>query len=55
MTLLMMSQYFETLKEIGASGKSNTVLLSHSPHTVKDITEQLREGIISGNITAKNL
>ncbi len=53
MGLVMMTQYYDTLKEIGARAKSNTILLPHSPGGLKDIAAQLREGIISGNIAAE--
>ena len=45
-SLLMMSQYFDTLKELGHSGKLNTVLVPHSPSSVKDIQTQIMEGIL---------
>ena len=31
MTLVLLTQYLDTLKEIGASANTNTVMLSHSP------------------------
>lgn len=51
MGLVMMAQYFDTLKEIGAHDKSTAILLPHSPGGLKDISAQLREGIITGNLT----
>lgn len=50
MGLVMMTQYYDTLKEIGARDKSSTILLPHSPSGLKDIASQLREGIITGNL-----
>lgn len=52
MGLVMMTQYFDTLKEIGARDKSSTILLPHSPSGLRDIAAQLRDGVITGNITA---
>lgn len=49
MSLVMMAQYYDTLKEIGASNKSSTILLPHSPSGLKDLASQLRENIIVGN------
>jgi regulator of protease activity HflC (stomatin/prohibitin superfamily) len=49
MNLVLMTQYFDTLKEIGASGKSNTILIPHSPGGMGDISEQMRNAIITGN------
>lgn len=51
MGLVMMAQYYDTLKEIGAKNKSNTILIPHSPGGIKDIAAQLREGIITGNLS----
>lgn len=50
MGLVMMAQYYDTLKEIGASDKNSTILLPHSPGGLQDIAAQLREGIISGTL-----
>jgi regulator of protease activity HflC (stomatin/prohibitin superfamily) len=49
MNLVLMTQYFDTLKEIGLSGKSNTILIPHSPGGMGDISEQMRNAIITGN------
>jgi regulator of protease activity HflC (stomatin/prohibitin superfamily) len=47
MTMVLMTQYFDTLKAMGDSGKSNTVMLPHSPGAVGSMMDQLREGLIS--------
>ncbi len=49
MSLVLMTQYFDTLKEVGASSKSNTILIPHSPGYMSDLGEQLRNAIITGN------
>ncbi|HSW65777.1 MAG TPA: SPFH domain-containing protein [Bacillota bacterium] len=49
MNLVLMTQYFDTLKEIGLSGKSNTILIPHSPGGMGDISEQMRNAIITAN------
>jgi regulator of protease activity HflC (stomatin/prohibitin superfamily) len=47
--LLLVTQYFETLKEIGANSKSNSVFIPHSPADgVRDISSQIRNGIMQG-------
>lgn len=51
MSLVLMTQYFDTLKEIGASNKSSSILLPHTPGGLKDIAAQLRESIITANLT----
>lgn len=49
MNLVLMTQYFDTLKDIGLTGKTNTILIPHSPGGMKDISAQMRDAIITGN------
>jgi regulator of protease activity HflC (stomatin/prohibitin superfamily) len=53
MNLVLMTQYFDTLKEIGASAKSSTVLIPHSPGALADLTEQLRTAMITAEQVGK--
>lgn len=53
MSLVMMAQYFDTLKEIGSRDNNSTILLPHSPSGLQDISAQLREGIITGNLASE--
>jgi len=55
MALVLMTQYFDTLKEIGAAGKSNTLLLPHSPSALKDIYAQIREAVTVGGLTSDSV
>jgi len=48
MNIVLMSQYFDVLKEIGSSGKSNTIMVPYSPNSITDIGQQLREAILLG-------
>jgi hypothetical protein len=41
MQLVLVTQYFDTLKSIGESDKTNTLFLSHSPAAVKDVSDQI--------------
>ena len=47
--MVLMTQYFDTLREVGVSGKSSTILLPSSPGTVNDLMTQ----IIAGFTAAK--
>jgi regulator of protease activity HflC (stomatin/prohibitin superfamily) len=49
MNLVLMTQYFDTLKDIGLSSKSNTILIPHSPAGMGDLSEQMRNAIITAN------
>jgi len=48
MDLLLVNQYFDTLKDIGAHSKSTTIFIPHSPGGVSDVTGQIRDGFIQG-------
>jgi regulator of protease activity HflC (stomatin/prohibitin superfamily) len=49
--LVLMTQYFDTMKEIGISAGSKVILMPHTPGGMADIAEQLRSAIISANET----
>ena len=49
MNLVLMTQYFDTLKEIGQGSSSNTILLPHSPGHLTDLATQIRDSMIAGD------
>lgn len=51
MNLVLMTQYFDTLKEIGASSRSNTILIPHSPGNLASLSEQIRNAMIEAHET----
>lgn len=44
--IMLMTQYFDTLRDIGAHGKSSTVFLPHTPGGVADISSQIRNAFL---------
>jgi len=48
MDLILMTQYFDALKDIGTHGKSSTIFLPHSPSAVTDLSSQIRNGFLAG-------
>jgi len=46
MNLILMTQYLDTLKELGAHARSTAVFVPHSPTTAIDISEQIRNGML---------
>lgn len=46
MQLVLVTQYFDTLKSIGELNKTNTLFLSHSPGAVKDISQEIMQSMI---------
>ncbi|TXG77322.1 SPFH domain-containing protein [Patescibacteria group bacterium] len=53
MNLVMMTQYFDTIKDIGLTGKSNTILIPHSPAGMGDLSEQMRNAMITAQEVSK--
>lgn len=53
MTLVMMTQYLDTLKEVGANSRTNTIMLPHSPGGLSSFFEQLRNAVVIGMETAQ--
>ena len=49
--MVLVTQYFITMKEIGALSESNSVFITHGPGTVKDIASQIRDGLLQANTT----
>lgn len=49
LNLVLLTQYFDTLKEIGVSSGSKVILLPHAPNGMSDISEQLRTAIMTAN------
>jgi regulator of protease activity HflC (stomatin/prohibitin superfamily) len=49
MNLVLMTQYFDMLKEIGASSRTNAILIPHSPGNLASLTEQIRSAMIEAN------
>ncbi|KAE9612666.1 putative Band 7 domain-containing protein [Lupinus albus] len=49
MDMVLVTQYFDTMKEIGASSKSSSVFIPHGPGAVRDVAAQIRDGLLQGN------
>jgi regulator of protease activity HflC (stomatin/prohibitin superfamily) len=46
MQLVMVTQYFDTLKSIGESDRTNTLFLTHSPAAVKEVSDQILQSML---------
>jgi regulator of protease activity HflC (stomatin/prohibitin superfamily) len=46
MQLVLVTQYFDTLKAIGENDKTNTLFLPHSPSTVRDVSDQIMNAML---------
>jgi regulator of protease activity HflC (stomatin/prohibitin superfamily) len=49
MNLVLMTQYFDMLKEIGASSRTNAILIPHSPGNLTSLTEQMRNAMMEAD------
>lgn len=49
MDMVLVTQYFDTMKEIGAASKSSAVFIPHGPGAVRDIATQIRDGLLQGS------
>ncbi|NMC09071.1 SPFH domain-containing protein [Candidatus Microgenomates bacterium] len=49
MNLVLLTQYFDTIKDIGENSKTNTILIPHSPGGMTDLSAQLRDAMIVAN------
>ncbi|CAL1137745.1 unnamed protein product [Cladocopium goreaui] len=46
--LLLITQYFETLRDVAANNRSSTVFLPSGPGAVGDVSAQIRNGLLTG-------
>ena len=53
MNLVLMTQYFDMLKEIGASSRTNAILIPHSPGNLASPTEQMRNAMMEADQTGR--
>ena len=52
MMLVLITQYLDTMKEIGSNDKTNTILMSHSPSAVTDLYKQMQDAVLIGQKVA---
>jgi regulator of protease activity HflC (stomatin/prohibitin superfamily) len=46
MQLVLVTQYFDTLKSIGENNKTSTLFLAHTPGAVKDVSDQILDSML---------
>ena len=49
MQLVLVTQYFDTIKSIGELGKTNTLFLQHTPGAVSDISDQILQSMVGAD------
>ncbi|CAA6674979.1 unnamed protein product [Spirodela intermedia] len=50
MDMVLVTQYFDTMKEIGAASKSSAVFIPHGPGAVQDVATQIRNGLLQASV-----
>jgi regulator of protease activity HflC (stomatin/prohibitin superfamily) len=53
MAMVLLTQYFDTLKEVAGTNRSNTIMMPHTPNALADLFAQFRNAVITGDIAAK--
>ena len=48
MDLLLVTQYFDMLRDMAARGNGNTIFLPHGPNSVSKLRDELKSGFMSG-------
>lgn len=51
MDMVLITQYFDTMKEIGATSKTSAVFIPHGPGVVRDVASQIRDGLLQGSLS----
>ncbi|HIP36967.1 MAG TPA: SPFH domain-containing protein [Crocinitomix sp.] len=55
MQFVLLTQYFDTLNNIGANGKNTTMLMPHSPGAMADFQQQIIAGTAFGQKMSKDI
>ncbi|GMN42367.1 hypothetical protein TIFTF001_011583 [Ficus carica] len=51
--MILLTQYFDTMKEIGGTSKTSAVFIPHGPGAVHDIATQIRDGLLQASSSAQ--
>ena len=55
MQFVLMTQYFDTIKDIGANSKNSSILVPHSPGGMRDFQDQIIKGTYVGSQMDKDI
>ena len=55
MNMVLMTQYFDTLKDLGHQSRTNTIMIPHSPGHMNDLAGQIRNAMIAGEQVGAHL
>lgn len=55
MNLILVTQYLDALKDLGTNSHTNTIMIPHSPGALGNITEEIRNAILTGNMISADM
>lgn len=55
MTLVLMTQYFDTLQVLGEKSNNTTILIPHSPGALSSVADQIRDAMMTASEATKNV
>jgi len=55
MQLVLMTQHYDTVKEIGASSRANTIFVPYTPGAMADLASQMRDALLAANAAATTI
>ena len=55
MQFVLMTQYFDTIKDIGANSKNSSILMPHSPGGMREFQDQIISGTVVGQKLKDNI
>jgi regulator of protease activity HflC (stomatin/prohibitin superfamily) len=55
MSLLMLTQYFDTMRDIGANAKSSAIFVPHTPDAVAGLEGAVRNGLMQSSVVAEGM
>ncbi len=55
MTLVLMTQYFDTLQSLGEKSNNTTILIPHSPGALSSVADQIRDAMMTATQATKEL
>ncbi len=54
MTLVLMTQYFDTLQSLGEKSNNTTILIPHSPGALSSVADQIRDAMMTATQATKD-
>jgi hypothetical protein len=49
MDMVLVTQYFDTMKKIGAASKSSAIFFPHGPGDIRDVATQIQDGLLQAS------